>query len=170
MRFVNPNVSENTPSIDKRNQPQKRQLPSDDDEDEDFDYDGPSWSAAPCPPNYFSIPAASLPSFGSRQFNFRWRGEETGEGEIQLDADEDLCSLTFESPNALSGIFISGLTDKIEFQGFKTELDPEAVRNQALKRRPVNLSDPRGEWRSRSGTAYEMAATGRWGPVISFGF
>ncbi|KAK5452247.1 hypothetical protein LTS15_007313 [Exophiala xenobiotica] len=40
----------------------------------------------------FSFSDDSLPSSTTRKFGFRWRGEETGEGEIQLGSDEKLAS------------------------------------------------------------------------------
>ena len=108
---------------------------------------------------------ASLPSSSSREFSFRWRGEETGEGEIQLDSDKELCSITFESPNALTGAFISDLTGMVEFKGFKEGFGTEAKEGSGPRRRREigYFSDPSTAWRSRNKAAYESARTGRWG-------
>ena len=76
-------------------------------------------------PAQFFFPNTLLPSTKCQNFGFRWRGRETGEGETQFDSDEDLCSITFENPNALSGKFFSGLTGEIDFQGFREAFDSE---------------------------------------------
>ncbi|KEF56639.1 uncharacterized protein A1O9_06828 [Exophiala aquamarina CBS 119918] len=90
-------------------------------------------------PDQFIIPCTSLPSAKSRKFGFRWRGNETGEGEIQGGSEEDLCSITFENPNALSGIFISDLTGEQKFQGFREGFDVEAT---AVNRKRPYGADP----------------------------
>jgi hypothetical protein len=116
-------------------------LNAQDDEDED---------EVPPRPAHYLFPTACLPSTRSHVFSFRWRGEDTGTGEIQLYSDEDMCSIKFESPQALTGVFISSLTRKIEFKGFwegsETKLN----------------KDPDYEWHSRSETAYEGARKARW--------
>lgn len=110
----------------------------------------------------FLFPKLSLPSSNTRKFNFRWRGEETGEGEIQLDSDEELCSITFESPNALSGVFISSLANRVEFQGIRQESKTKAKR-PAEQRGATGGLDPDYAWHSRDEASYESASTGRWG-------
>lgn len=99
----------------------------------------------------FLFPETSLPSSKAREFQFRWRGQETGEGEIQLGSDKTLCSITFESPNALEGVFHSDFVGKVEFRGFKSGT---LIRNFAL--------DPDDEWDEMDEDAYEKARVGRW--------
>ncbi|KAK7892995.1 hypothetical protein LTR67_007232 [Exophiala xenobiotica] len=111
----------------------------------------------------FSISDNSLPSSTTRKFGFRWRGEETGEGEIQLGSDEKLCTLEFLSSNALTGIFISGVTGKIPFQGIRNGANKLAEHiARRNKKNPVYATDPSEEWISRSEAAYESARIGRW--------
>jgi len=101
-----------------------------------------------------------MPSAKCRTFNFRWRGNETGEGEIQGDADEDLCSITFENPNALSGIFVSGLTGEQEFQGFREGFDAETA---TAKRKCLYAKDPREAW-ADWGPFHHERLWARWFP------
>lgn len=162
MRFVNENARDQE---HKKRSSRKRDLTpdegSDDDEDSDevegSDDDG-SMSAD------FLFPNASLPSSRSREFSFRWRGEETGESEIQLGSEKNLCSIIFESPNALTGVFISGLTGSVKFKGFKEGFETAAKGGGAGTRRDVgNCPDPSIAWRERNEAAYESARVGRWG-------
>lgn len=105
----------------------------------------------------------SLPSSDARQFGFRWRGEETGEGEIQLGADAKLCSITFASPNALTGVFVSGLTREVEFKGIREGFEAEASGSgSGGGSGTVYWSDPSYEWSSRNAAAHERARVGRW--------
>jgi hypothetical protein len=84
---------------------------------------------------------------------FRWRREETGEGEIQLGADEELCSLTFSNQGTeLSGTFISGLTGETAFSGIKTQ---SLVRTGTFG--PIE-----SDWEERAEQQYEYARVKRW--------
>ncbi|KAI1607879.1 hypothetical protein EDD37DRAFT_614597 [Exophiala viscosa] len=115
-------------------------------------------------PTQFLFSKAALPSSKNQNVSFRWRGEETGEGEIQLYSDLDLCSLTFESPHALSGILSSSLAGDCEFQGFKEGFDAPPKSNE-LKRQasPRHISDPGYDWSRLSEAAYNRARLRRWG-------
>ena len=146
MRFISPTAQGNARKKIKRPR-----------SDEESDYG--------CIPAHFSFSKASLPSSTTREFSFRWRGEKTGEGEIQLDSDEHLCSMRFESPNALSGVFVSGLTGEIDFQGIKLGSVGPGRRRHTLHE-AVCGSDrpcPTNAWLSRGYAAYESARVGRWG-------
>ena len=128
---------------------------SDDESEGSYD-DGPAAAR-------FLFPNNSLPSSSAREFTFRWRGEETGEGEIQLYSDEKLCSMIFESPNALSGVFISGLAGKVEFKGFRQGSETETKGRLPHERiEAAHWSDPSDAWHSRNEAAHESARTGRW--------
>lgn len=159
MRFVNPNTRADTQDkVNKGRSSQEHDLTSDEDEHE-FNSDIDSRTHA-----QFLLSNASMPSSNSREFDFRWRGEETGENEIQLYSDKELCSMTFESPDALAGVFISDLTGKIDFKGFRDGFDDETERGGPQKRGDTVYSlDPSYEWASRSEAAYERARIGRWG-------
>ena len=154
-RFVNPDA------LGQKKTPKKPTL--DENEDEEYSnneyeepYDHGSASAQ------FLFPKLLLPSSRKREFSFRWRGEETGEGEIQLYSDKKLCSIRFESPNALSGVFISSLTGKVEFRGIREESETKAKRPQKQKEASDWL-DPGHVWFSKGEAAYESARKSRWG-------
>ncbi|MCJ1317673.1 hypothetical protein MMC15_002998 [Xylographa vitiligo] len=102
-------------------------------------------------PEEFYMSISDHPSPKYPTWNYRWRGEETGEGEIQLYSDKKLCSVTFGEPGGtkLVGTFDSDLTGRIDFTGMKTG---------ASSRR----FDPDSEWHSRSEQEYESARVGRW--------
>lgn len=105
----------------------------------------------------FLLPKASLPSLDSRSFNFRWRGKEFDEGEIQLYSDCELCPVSFDSPNALTGVFKSSLTGEVAFQGFKVGFETQTGRAQ-----PVHASGPENEWNSMTEAAYQRERALRW--------
>lgn len=94
-------------------------------------------------------PVTALPTSSNRTVNFRWRGEDAGEGEIQLYSDRRLCSITFHSPHALRGTFIDEATGPVTFEGFK-------VSDKAAN---LNLEH---EWESRSEEAHGAAGRARW--------
>ncbi len=107
---------------------------------------------------------SSEPYQTGKRIWFEVRGEETGEGEIQLGSDQKVCSITFESPNALSGVFISDLTREVEFKGIRQGLETQTKRRWPEEARgATDLSDPDYAWHSRNEAAYERARTGRWG-------
>lgn len=93
----------------------------------------------------------SYPSQAMRRWGYRWRGEETGENEIQLDADSCLQYIGFSGPAdlRLRGLFqcFGGV---FEFYGNKVgptkTLDGD-----------VDL-----QWNRRSEAAYERASRERW--------
>ena len=108
--------------------PSKRSRPYDDDEEDDEeneeeedDDENEDGRQTPTPQEFFIAPKAK-PSPSCPKWNYRWRGEETGEGEIDLYSDKKICSITFGGPGGtkLFGIFESSLTPKIEFTGLKT--------------------------------------------------
>ena len=157
MRFINPSVREDAQEEGKK--PRSYEDSSHDESEDSYDH-GPA-------PAHFLFPKVSLPSSSAREFTFRWRGEETGEGEIQLYSDQKLCSMTFESPNALSGVFISDLTGEVEFQGIRQGSGTETKRRWPQERREAaDRLDPSYAWRSRNEAAYERASKGRWGKWV----
>ncbi|KAF7864335.1 uncharacterized protein EAF02_010303 [Botrytis sinoallii] len=83
---------------------------------------------------------------------YRWRGEETGEGEIQVGSDKRLESITFDDKNkSLSGTFTCGFAGKCKFTGLKVNNRPHDSR-----------IDPESQWESRSEAAYEETLQTRW--------
>jgi hypothetical protein len=142
MRFVNPQVPFQADDDDRENIYEDEQ---------DSEEDGET-------PAHFLFSRSQLVSSINHEFSYRWRGEETGEGEIQLYSDRALCTLNFLSPNSLNATFESDLTDKIPFTGVKKKGQDNAKVGQKRKRVP-NVNH---EWRSRNGAAYERARVGRW--------
>ena len=65
--------------------------------------------------------------------------------------------MTFESPNALSGIIRGSFINNAEFKGIKQESENGQSRIQ-----DVDWSAPVNAWRSRNKTAYERAENERW--------
>lgn len=151
MRFVNPNSGddddeksndENEDEGEEEDEAEdevENEDEGDDDEDE-FDHMPQFW-----------LSKAMLPSSNNRTLYFRWRGEDPGEGEIDLGSDSELCSITFESPSALKGGFISPSDATTEFRGIK--------RSSMISCRSL---DPNFEWSKRSKAAHERQRWSRW--------
>ncbi|MCJ1301049.1 hypothetical protein MMC08_003848 [Hypocenomyce scalaris] len=153
-RFENPDRKSTEPKPIPTNAGRKPTImaaPSDSDDDEEEDFDEDSSSRSTPTPLAFYLPPTANPSPGQPQWSYRWRGEETGEGEIQLYSDEELCSVTFHGAGGseLTGVFESGLTGRIEFTG---------VRVGGV--RAPSVVDVEEAWSRR---AYESARVGRWG-------
>lgn len=160
MRFINPNVPKNAQKGGEELRSDEDNINEDDSDDQD-DSDGQDDSDDD---KDFLFPNKSLPSSSAREFTFRWRGEETGEGQIQLYSDTKLCSMTFEGSNALSGVFKSDLTRDVEFKGIRKGSKTRTERRRPQeKREAADWLDPSDAWRSRNGAAYESARVGRWG-------
>jgi hypothetical protein len=121
----------------------------DEDDDDDENDDGDESES-------FFFPSSSLPSSNNREFDYRWRGEDTGTGEIQLGSNRELCSVTFHSPNALSGTFTGPAVGECEFTGIKKTGRPRKGERNG------GSSDPEHAWRSRSREAYDEANRRRW--------
>lgn len=102
-------------------------------------------------PEEFFLTIHDQPSPSHPTWNYRWRGQETGEGEIQLYSDEKLCSITFSGVggSTLKGTFYSDLVGRIEFTGLKTGTEAPG-------------GDPGWAWSSMNERAYESARVGRW--------
>jgi hypothetical protein len=95
-----------------------------------------------------------MPSPSHPTWRYRWRGEETGEGEILLGADEKICSMTFKGLGGteLEGKFINGICCKeCHITGMKISPTPSS-----------HIPDPGYEWSNRSERAHEHARMGRW--------
>ena len=103
-------------------------------------------------PQEFILSANDKPTSKFPKWDFRWRGEETGEGQILLSSDECLCSIKFHGTGGckLTGTFEGSFAGKVEFTGLK------------IGKGGSSQSDPTREWNSRSERAYEAASIGRW--------
>lgn len=100
----------------------------------------------------FNLSPGDKPSPKQPKWNYRWRGEETGEGEIQIGSETKQNPITFSGPGGtkLTGTFECKHLSKCEFRGIKIGVgEPAAV---SIER----------EWRDRNEAAYERARVGRW--------
>ena len=156
MRFVNRSPEVTAPKEGPKPESSKTYNAESHDEFHDESADFSDDSSLSSTPLQFLFPPTSLPSAHKPFFSFLWRGEETGEGEIQLCSDQKLCSLKFESPHALSGTFISSVTGRVPFRGIKRETG-SGGRGERTSR-----CNPAYEWHSRNEAAYERARIGRW--------
>ncbi|KAE8454619.1 hypothetical protein EG329_000242 [Mollisiaceae sp. DMI_Dod_QoI] len=120
---------------------------SDEEVGEDEDEDSRSET-----PGDFYLGKISQPSQKYPTWQYRYRGEEQGEGEIELGSDDDLYSITFLGPKGrtLEGDFGSGAFGACEFTGVKVAIGTEPDTDIAY------------EWGSRNEEAYESARVGRW--------
>ncbi|KAF7907543.1 uncharacterized protein EAF01_005129 [Botrytis porri] len=152
MRFERPT---DVPSPKTSDRKRKRQSTSSIDEDgdvmmSDVSQDGASNSKYK--ESAFYLGANDKPTARRPTWPYRWRGEETGEGEIQLGSDKRLESITFnDKDKSLSGTFTCDFAGKCKFTGLM------------INRRPQDSRiDPESQWESRSEAAYEDALQARW--------
>ncbi|KAF5879556.1 uncharacterized protein Bfra_006765 [Botrytis fragariae] len=152
MRFERPNGVPSPKNADKK---RKRESTSSIDEDGDVmmsDISQTVASNSKHKESAFFLGANDKPTARRPTWPYRWRGEETGEGEIQLGSDKRLESITFDDKNkSLSGTFTCDFAGKCEFTGLKVNNRPQDSR-----------IDPESQWESRSEAAYEEALQTRW--------
>ncbi|KAI9789406.1 MAG: hypothetical protein M1816_006066 [Peltula sp. TS41687] len=94
------------------------------------------------------------PSRSHSTWEYRWRGEETGEGEIQLYSDEEPYSIEFFGPRGteLRGEFGGGFMKRCKITGRKISGGDGSA----------NYLSVEDEWSQRSEDAYEHARVARW--------
>ncbi|TGO30982.1 hypothetical protein BPAE_0002g00740 [Botrytis paeoniae] len=152
MRFERPTDVPSPKNSDKK---RKRESTSSIDEDGDVMMSDVSQNVASNSKHKesaFFLGANDKPTARRPTWLYRWRGEETGEGEIQLGSDKRLESITFDDKNkSLSGTFTCDFAGKCEFTGLKVNHRPQDSR-----------IDPESQWESRSEAAYEEALQTRW--------
>jgi len=87
-----------------------------------------------------------------RRWEYKWRGSETGEGELQIEFECQMGSITFGGPGGteLFGEFESSLTDRIDFTGRK-------IRNDSIQ-----VDDLSYEWKNSGEMEYERRRVARW--------
>lgn len=113
-RFVAP-----TPTgASQRRQASKGSDDEDENENDEVDEEDEFREDTPTPEEFYLAPD-DHPSPKNPTWNYRWRGEETGEGEIQLFSDEKLYSITFAGVGGskLNGMLDGGILGRIEFTG-----------------------------------------------------
>ncbi|ESZ96072.1 hypothetical protein SBOR_3549 [Sclerotinia borealis F-4128] len=154
MRFERP-----IPVPRSQNESGKRKR-EDDYMDEDGDVlmsDIPRYDANDSNPNNYTesaffLKANDKPTARRPTWRYRWRGEETGEGEIQLGSDRTLESITFTNKGKeLSGTFKCDFAGTCNFTGLKVMSRPHDSR-----------VDPEAQWVNRSEAAHEYARQARW--------
>jgi hypothetical protein len=136
MRFINPSSShtwerERTKTMrHKRGKEQNRYDEEEEEEEED----------SSCV--RFYVENKMTPSSSNPTWNYRWRGEETGEGEIQMHAAETINCMTFKGQGGteMEGRFKSEYcSDECHSTGHKVSSIPSS-----------RMPDPSLEWSSRS--------------------
>jgi hypothetical protein len=146
---------------DSKNNTQKRKRDEFEDygrsgeyDSEDFDDYDPYGNRKRSPtPEAFYLGSVTQPSAKHQSWNYRWRGEETGETVIDLYSDRKIYSLKFFGPRAekLEGTFGCGFMKDSAFTGVKVGV----ARNASI--------DIAEAWADRNERAYEHARVGRWG-------
>ncbi|KAL5324847.1 hypothetical protein ACEPPN_005966 [Leptodophora sp. 'Broadleaf-Isolate-01'] len=117
----------------------------DDDDDEAEDRRSPT-------PETFYFKSITQPSAKHPTWNYRYRGEESGEGVIELGSDLELYSLTFCGPSGrvLKGTIGGSVFEDCTFTGFRVgDVGTEYL-------------DIREEWANRNASAYENSRVDRW--------
>ncbi|KAH6724357.1 hypothetical protein BKA61DRAFT_28170 [Leptodontidium sp. MPI-SDFR-AT-0119] len=155
MRFEKPVP---VPKAEKSESSKKRKKEDGLDDDGDVNMDQyPEFASNEGPNDYsenvFHLGAKDRPTARRPVWRYRWRGTETGEGEIQLGSDRAVRSITFsEKGTKVSGTFICDYTRECHFTGTKVSAWP---RNGYL--------DPDVQWGKHSRAAHEEAERSRWG-------
>jgi hypothetical protein len=105
---------------------------SEDEMEEEYGYESGLNEDRPVPKPRTAIPTSNAsqintvrPSPANRRWEYKWRGSETGEGELQIEFECQMGSITFGGPGGteLFGEFESSLTDRIDFTGRKIRND-----------------------------------------------
>lgn len=135
-------------SSKKRKRPNEDEIDTDDEEadlEESYNRRSPS-------PEAFRFGPPDKPSSTKPTWKYRWRGIETGEGQIQLDSDRKSYSITFGGPKGteMSGTFGGGNFEKCKFSGVKIEMGGKSS---------IDIGE---EWESKNERAHGWAARARW--------
>jgi hypothetical protein len=101
----------------------------------------------------FFLGAKDKPTARRPTWRYRWRGSETGEGEIQLGSDKDFQSITFSKKGMeLEGTIKINFAGTCHFTGVKVHSQPQDPH-----------VDPEAQWNNNGEAAYESARKVRWG-------
>jgi hypothetical protein len=138
-----------------------RGVPSDDGEDNDFgdgEDVGDDEEVDDGSESDFFITSRSRPSTENPTWSYRWRGEETGEGEIALGSDEKAYTITFGGPY---GTECRGIFTGVCFSGTKF-IGKKIGTLKGPRNANYEISVVSNEWGGRSEAAYERARVARW--------
>jgi hypothetical protein len=145
MRFEKPVPVSKSASAAGPSKKRKRE-DSDEEGDVEVEYD-PSYDE-----KVFLLGSKDKPTARRPTWRYRWRGRETGTGEIQLGSDNYVQEITFsDKGNELSGTIRASFAGVCRFTGIKVQSSPQD-----------NLVDPQSEWQGHNEQAYEEANRSRW--------
>jgi hypothetical protein len=148
MRFIDPRLSQVSGTVNRR----ARKAKSEDDSEYDEDDEEANDEAEDSDEFYFDN--SITPSSSNAVWNYRWRGQETGENLIELGSDKNICSIMFKGTGGitLEGNFKNDICcNDCSFTGRKISPTPSS-----------SMPKPRREWGSRSEKEYDYACVARW--------
>ncbi|KAH7311846.1 hypothetical protein BKA65DRAFT_413203 [Rhexocercosporidium sp. MPI-PUGE-AT-0058] len=124
----------------------------DEDKDEENDNDAEDEDRRSPTPEAFYFNSITQPSTKHPTWNYRYRGEETGEGVIEVGSDSELYSITFCGPKGqtLTGTIGGGAFGDCTFTGVKVD---------GAGAEYLNI---REEWANGNASAYENTRVGQW--------
>lgn len=151
MRFERqPNDQRTASSTSKKRKADALEEDSDSEEHDDYLYGG---RRSPTPETFY-FGYTTKPTARYASWNYRWRGEETGESELEPGSDSKAYSITFSGPKVrtLKGTIGSTYfgSEGVEFTGVKVGVGGQRDIN-------INL-----EWHGRNRYEYRYGCT--WGP------
>ncbi|KAF1989438.1 hypothetical protein K402DRAFT_391010 [Aulographum hederae CBS 113979] len=124
-----------------------------DDDEEDFqNRSHRPWNDGP----EYVLAKTDKPSPKNPTMNFRWRGRDSSERQIQLNSDRDSNAITFSGKGGakLSGIIETPFAGSCVFTGKKVEMaNPGAAPRISIQ----------GRWNELNERAYESERVSRWG-------
>jgi hypothetical protein len=123
----------------------------DSDQEESYNEEDAEGRRSPTPEAFY-FGSITQPSAKYQSWNYRWRGEETGEGEISLYSEKRLFKMRFHGPKVekLEGTFGGDFLEDCTFVGVKVGVKCED---------DINIAE---EWAERNEDAHESARVGRW--------
>ncbi|PMD46171.1 hypothetical protein L207DRAFT_561564 [Hyaloscypha variabilis F] len=100
----------------------------------------------------FFLGAKDRPTVRRPTWHYRWRGSDTSQGEIQLNSDKNVQSITFSKKGTeLQGTIAVDFAGLCHFTGVKVHSHP----------RDPHV-DPEAQWNNHGEEAYEYARKSRW--------
>ncbi|KZP31717.1 hypothetical protein FIBSPDRAFT_1037281 [Athelia psychrophila] len=95
------------------------------------------------------------PSSGNSRWDFRWRGSETGEGQLRIAFEHQRGRVVFDKSDGtkLTGVFEGGLVGRTDFTGRKVSTSADSGNA---------VDDLKAEWAACSEEAHEHANVDRW--------
>jgi hypothetical protein len=109
----------------KKEDDSSEEEPGEDSDDDDYDSDRRS----PTPEAFYFESPPTQPSAKYPTWNYRWRGNETGENEIELYSDVNVYEITFEKKGTkLTGTFGCAYFKECNFTAVKVDAgEPSSI-------------------------------------------